>query len=259
MQPKDSRTNTVGILGFGEIGRALHEVYALSSKSFNVKVKDLERDDGLVDLDVLNIALPFNDSFDFIRTVEEAAILSGSKIVIIHSTVPVGTTKKLKQSLTSAAVCHSPCRGVHPNLFEGIMTFEKIIGATSQEDARLASIHLEELGIKTRICTNSETTELAKLLDTTYYGLCIAFHGEAAKACEKLGADFEDVMTSYNTTYNEGYTKLGKKNVVRPVLHAPTNGIGGHCVVQNAELLKKQIESDVLDLIISYKKANQHE
>ena len=242
----------VGILGYGEIGKAIHQLY-LANEKFQVFIKDLDRDDGLTSLDVLNVAIPHNGSFDFVDTVVHHALQSSTKTVIIHSTVSVGTTSEIKSRLPSVSVAHSPCRGIHPFLYEGLLTFEKLVGAPVLHDAQGISEHFSEINIKSHICKNSETSELAKLLDTTYYGICIAYHGEALKACEQFGADFEDAMTFYNTTYNEGYKKLGKHNVVRPVLTPPPNGIGGHCVVQNAELLNRQFKSPALDLIVKYK------
>jgi len=70
---------------------------------------------------------------------------------------------------------------------------------------------------------------------------------------EKAGIDFEKTVTDFNKTYNQGYSKLGKKNVVRPVLYPPGEGIKGHCVVSNAEILKKYHKSKALDLILEYK------
>lgn len=246
----------VGLLGYGEIGQALHKVYQASGLPHVVLVKDLDRDDGLFDLDVLNVAIPYNDSFDFVEAVVKVAKTSSAKTVIVHSTVPVGTTRSLKERLgLSAKVAHSPCRGVHPNLYEGIMTFVKFIGTPLRSDAPDVESHLQSLKISTHICKNSETSELAKLLDTSYYGICIAYHGEAQRACQQFDADFEDVMTVYNQTYNTGYTTLKKSNVIRPVLTPPQGGIGGHCVVQNADLLKKQFESPALDLITLYRRS----
>jgi len=246
----------IGFLGYGEIGQAIHKLYVNSPhpQSFHASIKDLSRDEAFVDLDVLNVSIPYNDSFDFVATVKNAAQSANAKLVIVHSTVAVGTIRRLKQLLPQAKVVHSPCRGVHPNLYEGILTFPKFVGATNPEDSRTAIEHLNSLGVKTIECDNSETTELAKLLDTSYYGICIAYHGEAKKACQKFGANFDQVMTTYNRTYNEGYTTLGKSNVVRPVLSAPVDGIGGHCVVENAELLSKQFTSSALDFIVTYKR-----
>ena len=244
----------IGILGYGEIGQAIHKFYNNSANLFDVFIKDLQRDDGLMNIDVLNVSIPYNESFDFVETLKNISISSNAKLIIVHSTVAVGTIKKLKNLLPQVSIAHSPCRGIHPNLYEGILTFPKFVGAQSVAEASTAALHLNSLGIKTIICDNSETTELAKLLDTSYYGICIAYHGEAQKACEKFGANFDQVMTEYNRTYNEGYVSLMKPNVVRPVLTSPVNGIGGHCVVENAELLLKQFQSPALEFILQYKR-----
>lgn len=244
----------IGLLGFGEIGQAIHKVYTTSSIDVEILIKDLNRDDGLNEIDVLNVAIPYNDKFDFVEEVVRLAKSSSAKMVIIHSTVAIGTTQTIKKKLKDVIIAHSPCRGIHPNLYEGIKTFVKFVGSPSHDDSLLIERHLNEIGITTHVCKNSETTELAKLLDTAYYGICIAYHGEAQKACEQFNADFNDVMTTYNQTYNIGYSSLGKSNVIRPILTAPVDGIGGHCVVQNADLLKNQFKSIALDLILEYKK-----
>ena len=146
--------------------------------------------------------------------------------------MPVGTTEKFGHKFL-----HSPVRGVHPNLYEGLKTFVKFIGGDTQL-AEAYSGHLKTLGIETYICKDAKTTELSKLADTTYYGLCIAFTSDMKKLCDEHDLDFMDVMTKFNHTYNEGYVKLGKPNVTRPVLY-PTDKIGGHCVIPNAKLLPK--------------------
>jgi len=121
----------------------------------------------------------------------------------------------------------------------------------------MAKRHLEGLGIKTKVFIPAITTEIGKLLDTTYYGLSIAWHGEMAKICEKARVDFEKAVTDFNETYNEGYAKLRRRNVIRPVLYPPKNGISGHCIVSNAEILKKYFESGAVDLVLEYSSAKK--
>ena len=234
----------VGILGYGEIGKSLARFYK------DPKIKDLDRDDGLQGVDILHVCIPYNDKFVDIIKKEIKEIKP--KLTIIHSTVAPGTTKKI-----GGMVVHSPVRGVHPHLYEGIKTFVKYIGADDKKAGEMAKKHLESLGIKTKLVYPSKTSELAKLLCTTYYGLCIAWHGEMNKICKKEKVNFEDVVTELNKTYNEGYEKLGMKNVVRPVLSAPDNGIGGHCVVPNAKILKKYYTSKALDLILDYERKDK--
>ena len=163
--------------------------------------------------------------------------------------MPPGTTKLISADYPNVA--HSPVRGVHPNLAEGIQTFVKVFGGTGAISASKHFSH--DLGIECDVYESSLSTEVAKLLDTSYYGVCIAWHDYAQKLCDKHGVDFDEAQTHYNQTYNNGYKELGKGNVVRPTLIPPDGSIGGHCVVQNAELLQADLDSKLLEAITDLK------
>ena len=236
----------IGILGFGEVGRAVAKFYR------NPKIKDLrlKKDDKLEGIDVLHICIPW--SSNFIKIVKKEIKKIKPKLIIIHSTIAPGTTKKIAQA-TKLPVVHSPIRGIHPHLYKGIKTFVKYIGADNKKAGKIAQKHLESWGIKTKIFYPSATTEIGKLLDTTYYGICIAWHGEMKKLCDKLGLDFNKAVTDFNQSYNKGYLKLRKKNVIRPVLYPPQKGIAGHCIIPNTKILQKYFKSKTIDLVLKYK------
>ena len=234
----------IGILGYGEVGQSIAKFYQ------NPRIKDLKRDDNLEGVEILNICIPWNK--DFVKIVKKEIKKIKPKLTIIHSTVAPGTTKKI-----GGMTVHSPVRGIHPHLYKSIKTFVKYIGADNKKAGEMAKKHLERMGIKTKFFYPSATTEIGKLLDTSYYGLCIAWHGEMKKLCDKFGIKFDEAITDFNKTYNEGYAKLGKKNVIRPVLYPPKEGITGHCVVSNAEILKKYFESRAIDLLLKYKPKNK--
>tara|TARA_Y100000310_G_scaffold343167_1_gene449603 strand:+ start:5203 stop:5970 length:768 start_codon:yes stop_codon:yes gene_type:complete len=249
----------IGILGYGEVGQSLHRLYCDYSE-FTVFIRDLERDDGLRNLDVLNVCIPYND--DFSDAVVGCIRQSTPKLTIIHSTVSPGTTQEISSQCLNddGHILHSPVRGVHPDLYESFKEFIKFVGAESYEAAQEAVDHLNRLGISAEFIGSSLTSELGKLMSTTYYGLCIAWHGEMHKLCEKFGVEFDQAVTRFNETYNVGYAKLGKLNVVRPVLIPPKGknaSIGGHCIVSNAELLNRMFTSKALELIIEYKKQDK--
>jgi len=236
------KLETAGIIGYGQIGKAIAKFYE------DPKIKDLERDDNLKGVDVLNICIPYNE--DFVKIVKKEIAEIKPKLTIIHSTVEPGTTKKI-----GGMVVHSPVRGVHPYLYEGIKKMTKYIGADVLEAGVMAEEHIRSLGIKPKAFGPSIITELGKILSTTYYGLCIAWHGEMKKVCDSLKVDFSQAVTHFNKTYNEGYTKLGMENVVRPVLYPPKNNkIGRHCIIPNAKILKKYLDSEAIDLILKYDK-----
>ena len=236
----------IGIVGHGQVGQAIAKLYSETdtTKTWFSFDKILIYDpyqgmlDDISDVDILNVCIPYTK--DFVSIVKD--LPTPNWYTVIHSTVPVGTTEKFGHKFL-----HSPVRGVHPNLYEGLKTFVKFIGGDEQL-AEAYSGHLKTLGIETHICKDAKTTELSKLADTTYYGLCIAFTSDMKKLCDEYDLDFMEVMTKYNNTYNEGYKKLGKPNVVRPVLY-PTDKIGGHCVIPNAKLLPR---TKLIDGILDY-------
>lgn len=229
---------SIGIIGYGEIGQALDSVY--TEKGFVPLIKDLDRDDGLKGVDVLNICIPYSMKFE-----EEVLVYIDKikpKLTIIHSTVNPGTTRSIGTLFPS--VCHSPVRGVHPNLAEGIKTFVKAFGGDGAVPASQHFTH--DLGVECEVYETSVTTEVAKLLDTSYYGVCIAWHDYAKKLCDEYQVDFDEAQTHYNLTYNNGYTELGKPNVVRPTLVPPDGTIGGHCIIPNARMLRASLDSKLL-------------
>lgn len=235
----------IGIIGHGEIGSSLRKVYA-EFPEYNISVIDpnLGYNDDITNCDILNVCIPYFDNF--VDIVNEYIEKNNPKLTVIHSTVAPNTTSKI-----TGKVCHSPVRGLHPNLDTGIKTFIKWIGSEDISVALEYQNHLKQLNINSFVCKNSKTTEYAKLLDTTYYGVCIAFHNDILNLCEKEDLNFDEVMTNYNQTYNLGYIALGKTNVVRPVLYGGKK-IGGHCVVPNAKILKNYINSELINSILKY-------
>lgn len=206
-------------VGLGEVGTAINAIvggpYVTRSRSTW---------DGNP-VDVVHICIPFDDPNKFEETVEW--YISMSDLVIVHSSVPVGSCDDL-------GVVHSPIRGVHPNLEKGIRTFVKYFGG---KRAREAALIFFDLGLKVRVFPEARTTEAIKLWDTTQYGKLIMMEKEIHKWCEENGVDFEDVYTRANQDYNEGYVQLGRPEVVRPWLTHMEGPIGGHCVLPNAKLL----------------------
>jgi UDP-N-acetyl-D-mannosaminuronate dehydrogenase len=139
---------------------------------------------------------------------------------------------------------HSPIRGVHPHLAEGICTFEKYFGG---ERAVEAADLFASLGINCITTDKAENTEAMKLWDTTYYGWNIVFEKAVHAYCEEHRLDFDIVYTHANRGYNSGYADLGMDNVQRPVLKHYPGKIGGHCVIPNAKLLGGEIADFILD------------
>jgi UDP-N-acetyl-D-mannosaminuronate dehydrogenase len=219
------------IIGAGEVGSSL---YGVLNKRYPVWLRD-KNNDLSGRFEVLHIAYP--PVKNFIKITKDYIKKYKPKLVVIHSTVPIGTTKRI-----APFAVHSPIRGIHPRLADGIKTFVKYFGG---RDAIKASRYFSAIGIKVENFKNPETTELLKILDTAYYAWNIIFAKETKRICDKFGLDFGEVYTIANQDYNDGYKKLGMPYVVRPVLRAVPGKIGGHCLIPNCNFLNDWLTTTI--------------
>lgn len=210
------------VIGVGQIGTAIQSILMCDGHDpFRAKL-------AFGDYDVLHICYPCVDKESFVKSVQQNKQVFNAKLIVIHSTVSVGVTS----SIGSYAV-HSPIRGVHPHLEEGIRTFTKFFGGVR---AKEASEIFTEQGIDV-ICTDKpETTELMKLVDTTTYGINILIEKEIYRLCKENGVDFNVVYTQANKEYNRGYLLLNMPQYQKYILEHRDGAIGGHCIMPNIEL-----------------------
>ena len=221
------------VIGNGEVGKAL---YGVLEKHYQTYLKDKE--ELLVEnIKFLHICYPYSE--DFVEITKNYIKQYNPEFTIIHSTVPVGTTKEIGYN-----VRHSPVRGKHPNLEESLRTFTKYI---SGEYSYFIDKYFLDVGIRICFVKDSDTSEALKLWDTLQYGLLIMIQKEIYKWCQENKVDFKEVYTYPNVTYNKGYTDLGLSEVVRPYLKQIDGQIGGHCVVSNAKLLNHWLAKLLLE------------
>lgn len=211
------------IIGMGEVGKALYQVL----KDYQPDTYDIDGRGSIANPpEILHICFPYSERFlDEVKAYQEKY---QPKYTVIHSSVPVGTSRQ-------CGATHSPIRGIHPDLYAGIKQFVKFIGG---EEASEVADYFRRAGLRVMLFDKSETTELMKLGDTEYYRVCIEYTKLMKERCDKLGLNFHEVYTLANQTYNEGYTQLGHPEFVRPVLQPIMKPIGGHCVMKNKELIQ---------------------
>jgi UDP-N-acetyl-D-mannosaminuronate dehydrogenase len=219
----------VVVVGLGEIGRPLME---LVSRHYDPIGVDLAPVDPIERTDVLHICYPFQIP-DFIGETARYIELFKPNLTIINSTVAIGTTRAVSER-TGAAVVNSPVRGKHARMLEEIQLYSKFIGALDPVAGERAASHFQSLGMKTRVLSSPEATELAKLTETTYFGVMIAWAQEIERYCDKAGQSYDEVVSFYDEI-----------KFFPPVKYFP-GVIGGHCVMPNIALLGRHIDSALL-------------
>jgi len=223
----------VVVVGLGEVGRPLFEIASRHHQTIGVDIEPVVKK--VQGIDVMHICFPFQIK-DFVGESTRRIEQFKPALTIINSTAAVGTTRAVAER-SGAAVVNSPVRGKHVRMAEDLRHYTKFVGALDRAAAERAAGHFQSLGMKTRILSSPEATELAKLTETTYFGLMIAWAQEVERCCDHLGLNYDEVVSIY-----EEITFLP------PVKYFP-GIIGGHCVMPNIEILSRLGRSEFLHAI----------
>jgi nucleotide sugar dehydrogenase len=153
--------------------------------------------------------------------------LAEGKLVILESTVPVGTTRRrFARALADASglpldafeVAYSPERVSSGRIFRDLATYPKVVGGLTVEGgARAADFYRQVLDADVTLLPDAETAEFTKLAESVYRDVNIALANELAQAAESLGVDY---AVAAKAAYSQPYSHL----------HVPGVGVGGHCI-----------------------------
>jgi UDP-N-acetyl-D-mannosaminuronate dehydrogenase len=221
------------VVGLGEVGKALMEIVKSKHQTFGV---DINLPASVSQCDVMHICFPFQ-SDKFVGQVVEYIHQYRPALSIINSTVAPGTTRTIAVE-SGTAVVNSPVRGKHARMQAEMLHYAKFVGALDQQSGQRAVKHFEGLGMKTRLLASPEATEIAKLTETTYFGLMIAWAQEVERYCVKLGINYDEVVSFYDEI-----------KFFPPVKYFPGE-IGGHCVMPNIDILLQKFPSAFLQAIV---------
>jgi UDP-N-acetyl-D-mannosaminuronate dehydrogenase len=222
------------IVGLGEVGLALASVI---ERRRPVLRHDLERREFSGQIEVMHICIPFQREQQFEDQVVSYMERFRPRLTVINSTVKPGTTRSIIQR-TTLPIAYSPVRGKHAHMADDLVRYVKYIAADSSEAAGEASAHYQAIGMRTRVVNNLEALEVAKLAETTNFGVLIAFAQELNRYAGKVGGDYEQILAFFSeidflpsTRYFPGF-------------------IGGHCVIPNIHLLLKTQNSPLLKAVL---------
>jgi len=222
----------VVVAGLGEVGKPLFELLSTHYDVVGVDVGPMPR---IEQADVLHVCYPFQIK-DFIGETARYIELFKPRLTVINSTVSIGTTRAVANR-TGAVVVNSPVRGKHARMLEEMRSYAKFVGAMDPAAGAAAAALFEAAGLKTKVLSAPEATELAKLTETTYFGVMIAWAQEVERYCDQAGQKYEEVTSFYDEI-----------KFFPPVKYFP-GVIGGHCVMPNIKILSQYTDSALLAAI----------
>jgi UDP-N-acetyl-D-mannosaminuronate dehydrogenase len=231
------RQNVI-VVGLGEVGKPLFELISKHHDTIGVDISPVEP---VGHIDVMHVCYPFQIK-DFIGETARYIELFKPTLTVVNSTVAIGTTRAIAER-TGTAIVNSPVRGKHAHMLDQLQIYTKFVGAMDATVGQQAAEHFESVGLKTKVLSSPEATELAKLTETTYFGLMIAWAQEIERYCDNSGQDYGEVVSFFEEI-----------KFFPPVKYFP-GVIGGHCVMPNIEILSQRYRySMILEAIYASNK-----
>jgi UDP-N-acetyl-D-mannosaminuronate dehydrogenase len=222
------------VVGLGEVGGALAEVLERTGPVLRHDIEPRSFNDPI---EVMHLCVPFSAREQF----EEIALSYIERfklaLTIVNSTVLPGTTRSIARR-SGRPAAYSPVRGKHVRMVHDLLHYKKFVAACDVKTARRAERHFRQAGIRTRRLDQPETLELAKLAETTYFGLLIAFAQELNRYAGAACADYDQAVTFFEEV---GFL---------PRVRYFPGFIGGHCVIPNINLLRQIARSPLLEAVL---------
>ncbi len=229
--PNNKKTLVVGL---GEVGGALAEVL---ERKHPVLKHDIERREFSDPIGIMHICIPFVSRAQFEPLAIDYIRRFKPELTIINSTVLPGTTRSISEK-TASPVAYSPVRGKHVKMAKDLLHYVKFVAAGEEAWADQADAHFQEHGMKTRKLEKPETLEVAKLGETTYFGVIIAWAQEFNRYVQRAGGDYEEAT--------EFFEEVG----FLPRQRYFPGFIGGHCVIPNINLLLQIDSAPLLEAVL---------
>ena len=177
-------------------------------------------------------------------------VLKEKDLVIIESTIPPGTSKKIilpiltkKHKQFRIYLSHAPERAIPGKTLREMIKNDRIIGGIDKKSTNLTKeIYLSFVKGKIHL-TDATTAEFVKLIENTFRDINIAFANELVKVCD---GDAINVWEAINLANLHP----------RVNIHQPGPGVGGHCISIDPWFLIKKANDNGTQLIKLSRKIN---
>jgi len=172
-----------------------------------------------------------------------AKYLKSNDLVILESTSPVGTTKKVQKVLIDEGVdvrkihiAYCPERVLPGKIMTELVENDRIVGGLTSEATKKVSDFYRTFVCGEVIETSAKTAEMCKLTENSFRDVNIAFANELSLLCAEDSIDVWELI------------KLANRHPRVNILE-PGAGVGGHCIAvdpwfivsrdeKNAKLIK---------------------
>lgn len=167
-----------------------------------------------------------------------APYLKRDDLLIIESTISVGTTEKVSTILESSGIdiniihiAHCPERVIPGNIMEELVHNDRIVGGLTDIATDRAVEFYKTFVTGNVIKTNASTAELCKLSENSFRDINIAFANELSMICDRENINVWELIELAN--------RHPRVNILQPGV-----GVGGHCIAVDPWFIVAENEDD---------------
>ena len=217
----------------------LEDVVSYSDFIF-LSVPTPSNEDGSVNLNYVEDAL--QEISEITSGIEQGAI-SLDNIILIRSTIPPGTTRKLQQKYQNLNLVFNPEFLTESNHKLDFVNQDRfILGGDLDDTEKVADLFEYRFPRVPLLQTDYETAELTKYMNNCFLATKVSFLNEMKQISEKCGADWDVAIKGFLMD-----SRIGQSHYQVP---GPDGrlGFGGHCLPKDINALKSFGESLGLNL-----------
>ena len=217
----------------------------------NLKFTTLVSDIKKCDTYIISVGTPINNlkkpNYFFLKKSIKSLskILKKGDLIILRSTVPIGTSRKIlinlleKNNKMKAGkdfyVSFCPERTVEGNAIEELTKNPQIIGGYCEKSAEISMKIFNEI---THTVINAETleaAELSKIIDNSYRDTIFAYSNQMSLLASKYNVNYSKLVDKINLGYSRNFVPK------------PSPGVGGPCLSKDPHILDNSLSEEKIN------------
>jgi len=197
---------------------------------------------------IVTVGTPIDDETKKpnISYIEQAIIsiaphVKQNDLIILRSTVPVGTTRKVVLPILREYInlepgqdyflAFAPERTIEGDALNECRELPQIVGGYDEKSSLLTQQLFKEITHTIIEVDSLESAEMVKIMNNTFRDVKFAYSNEMALICKDLGLDMVNLVNAANM----GYT--------RDKIPTPSPGVGGPCLTKDSYILINSTEN----------------
>ena len=211
----------------------------------NFQVTNLLSDIKKCDTYIISVGTPINKlrkpNYTFLKksVISLSKVLKKGDLVILRSTVPVGTTRNIliklleKRNKMKAGkdfyISFCPERTVEGNAIEELTKNPQIIGGFCEKSAEISMKIFNEITHTVINAQTLEAAELSKIIDNSYRDTIFAYSNQMSLLASKFQINYSKLVDKINLGYSRNFVPK------------PSPGVGGPCLSKDPHILDNSL------------------